>query len=248
MPLDETPSEGPLEAVSTGLSDPAAEAPQAQPSQPRPQGQSSGKRSKAAASLPSLPRKVTLHTWVAQTVFKRAFTSFQMDAFTLTTRLRDLGLDRAADSAEAYLNAEIAAVSGALRNEIAQADHLMNEMGLADLPEYSDVRHEKAKVTSGYGARLLDIIGLLDQLCMRLDALAITGYIEQSRRDKRMRQWKGNLLKLSGRARNFAGNVRAVLKTREGAERPAGFDAIEAIRQLTPTHAPARPDDAGDER
>ncbi len=175
---------------------------------------------KRVPSAPSIKVKVMLNSEIAQHIIHRAYKQYSIDLYALDVTARNQAMDNVAELVDAIVYRERARLEGAIQKEIEQADAVLQAKGIDELPFYENAVEAILNKTSPRCSDLIELVKLLDQLIMRLEAIWLGDDIADPDERKasegehyRIRRgWERQVFKFTGAYRFYADRVRQYKK------------------------------------
>lgn len=150
-------------------------------------------------SVPAFEQKMNLNTLQAQKVMSRVFARASDSLYRIDVILRIIGKEEHAQQVEEVIKAMFDEVETGLKNSAAQNAALLEENGIEDMPSYDAPYSERIRVTSPQVARFAAMVRRLDKLVMEIDALWLTGIIDNGHRNEAAYRWQQRIIGLGSR-------------------------------------------------
>lgn len=163
-------------------------------------------------SRPFFTQKATLRSFAAQKVFTRSFDIGSTALFSMSVILRSIGTEEQAQEVEKIVDQNLEKGLDDLRSEIARLTTLAENNGVDMAPEYTNSKEVAPQISSPRATRLLAIIREFDTLIAKLDALWLSGVINDKIYAQTAYSWQRNVLRLTGKLRVIT--TRAVMAAR----------------------------------
>lgn len=157
-------------------------------------------------------QQVPLGSVQAQKAFNRNFGVVARELFFVGVILRIIGDDKKSKEADELIDRLFTDVEQELTDEAARLDHLLEENGIAALPEYTEVEIVEAEISSPEASRYLKIIKMLDECMHKMDALWLSGVLNNHQKVQGSYLWQRRVIKTGNRIRDLGNRFRNLAK------------------------------------
>lgn len=141
-------------------------------------------------SNPEYTRKVQIRTYPAQKVMHRAFKPTVASLFRTDVVLRAQGATDEIDQIDQAVDELLATIRDELARERERLDALAEKNGIDFVPEYTNPAEQEVRIPSPHVAGYLNRILELDEVAIRLDALWLSGVLDNHQRQHAYYQWE----------------------------------------------------------
>ena len=152
-----------------------------------------------AISRPVFERTIKINSEQAIRVIRKSYDRLIKSLYAIDVILRIVGAEQAIDELESIVSKMIGDCADQLQQEKARLDKIYTENGLTELPIYTNPQDFKAQITSPQVAQFLELIKLLDQLMIVMDALWLCQILNNKLCSEAHYHWQQRLQRLASR-------------------------------------------------
>lgn len=150
-------------------------------------------------SRPVFTQNLVLHTDQAQRVMNRVFSRVESAIYRTSAILMIIGDEKEANQVNTLISELIDGAAKDLQSDQARMDALRANNGIEALPEYTAPRTYTIQVSAPLAMRYVGLIRLIDQVVPLIDALWISGVMDDKQRKEATFQWQQRLLRVGRR-------------------------------------------------
>lgn len=192
-------------------------------------------RQEKSISIPAFEQTMKLNTLQAQKVMSRVFARASDSLYRIDVILRIIGKEEDAQAVESVIKTMFDEIDTGLSDSAAQNTALLEENGIDELPSYDAPTSERIRITSPQVSRFAALVRRLDKLVMEIDALWLSGLIENKDRNEAVYRWQQRIIGLGSRI------IGIERRARLAAKRQGKGDEVDAAAPFV-----EEGDDAGD--
>lgn len=161
-----------------------------------------------------MTRNITLHSLQAQRVVYRNFDKLRQTLFSISVILPQTHSEEEVKTIDAYIDSAFDQVMKELEKSQDQMKKVLDDMGVAEVIEFSNPMLLSIKLDTPRISRFLGLIMLLDDLIRTVETMWLCGQFTQDQRTQSTSQWQRRLLKLSARIIGMEQRIRNSAKTK----------------------------------
>lgn len=164
-------------------------------------------------SIPAFEQTITLNTLQAQRVMERVFERAAGSLYRIDVILRIIGSEENAHSVENLIQEEIMGVSTILKDAAKQTAAVMEANGVEGTPLYNCPSTKPVRIVSPHVAQFLSLVRMLDKLVMEIDALWLSGIVDNKNRNEEVYRWQQKVMGLGSRIIGIERRARKAAKS-----------------------------------
>jgi len=171
-------------------------------------------RFKISHSQPIYFDSVLLNSEAAQKLFERIFLRVSNSIYRIEWLFRIINRDSASDEFREMIEQDIQAAYEAFETAEADANKLLKNNGIVQLPEYTKGKEFAYAITTPQANQLIGLIKKVDELDKIMSALWLTGVIKTTQRYNYHASFRNKINKIGQRILEFERKTRSLINNR----------------------------------
>lgn len=163
-------------------------------------------------SVPAVTRKVSIQSTQGKKVMRRAFPRTSSALFRIDVIMRIIAEEAEVQKVEAVIDTMFKDVETELIQALEARKAELADLGIDDLPEYSNGVQEPVRIESPGSGRFLNLVVKMDQLIGLQDALWLNGEMTNKERNDNAFYWQKTLNGLGAKLVQLESRARAAAR------------------------------------